>query len=163
MLGNHDQRLWRLLQKSTSAEAVALAQCMIRQVEDICKKYQAKILPYDINEGVYQLGDAFVIHGFDASITAPRFNAATYGKVIFGHTHAIARMPYESFGRQSVGYNIGCLCNKKPDYASQRRATYRWQHGFASGFVDDANIAHIFQQEINDGVLITNEGKIYKG
>jgi hypothetical protein len=104
------------------------------RTEQTIKKLKARLLPYDIEEGLFLLGDTVFLHGFQCSVSAVRDTVESIGKnIVMAHLHRpeIAR---GRVLRSPVGICVGTLANiGAMGYARARRATYQWGHGFAYG------------------------------
>lgn len=133
MLGNHEHRLYNLLGSSSAIISYA-AERGVDEIERQMKKLHCRVFPYDIEKGVVVLGGTAFLHGFAFSENAVRDTVESLGRpVIMAHIHR----PEIQRGRvinSPVGICVGTLANiGAMAYARQRRATLRWQHGFAWG------------------------------
>ena len=129
--GNHEARIWALT-KSSSAVVAYAAEEGVKAIEGAVKKMKARLFPYDIEEGLSLLGDTVFLHGFSFSENAVRDTIESLGKpIVMAHLHR----PEIARGRvigAPTGICTGTLANiGAMAYARQRRATYRWGHGFA--------------------------------
>lgn len=142
LLGNHENRLWQLVRSSSAVVAYAAEQGT-QAIEQTVKKLKARLLPYDIEQGLFLLGGTVFLHGFSASENAVRDTIESLGKpIVMAHLHR----PEIARGRvigSPTGICTGTLANiGAMGYARQRRATYRWGHGFAYGeFCHDACVS----------------------
>jgi hypothetical protein len=140
--GNHEARLWSLV-RSPSAVVAYAAEQGTQAIEQTIKKLKARLLPYDIEEGLFLLGDTVFLHGFQCSVSAVRDTVESIGKnIVMAHLHRpeIAR---GRVLRSPVGICVGTLANiGAMGYARARRATYQWGHGFAYGeYCQDACVS----------------------
>lgn len=140
--GNHENRLAGLV-KSPSAVVAYAAEQGMQAIEGTIKKLRAQVYPYDIEAGLSLLGDTVFLHGFSFSENAVRDTIESLGKsVVMAHLHR----PEIARGRvigSPTGICTGTLANiGAMGYARQRRATYRWGHGFAYGeYCQDACVS----------------------
>jgi len=133
MLGNHEFRVWDLL-KSNSAIVAYAAEEGVKAIEGAIKKLKARMFEYDIEKGVFILGNTYFIHGYSHGESAVRDAVESYGKsVVMAHLHR----PEIARGRilgAPIGHCTGTLANVGAmGYARRRRATLRWGHGFCYG------------------------------
>lgn len=131
--GNHDERLWYFANSATGLLR-DYAEDGIKRVEQIVKKCNAKMLPYDSAFGVLRLGDLKVVHGYHAGVSATRTHANVYGNVIFGHTHTIETCAVPSLV-PCEARSIGCLCQRDMDYVNAKTGKLKWGQGWASGIL----------------------------
>ena len=140
--GNHENRVASLMRSPSAVVAYAAEQGM-QAIEQTVKKLKARLFPYDIEEGLSLLGDTVFLHGFSAAESAVRDTIESMGKpIVMAHLHR----PEIARGRvlgSPVGICTGTLANiGMMGYARQRRATYRWGHGFAYGeYCQDACVS----------------------
>jgi hypothetical protein len=106
----------------------------IKQMEAVVKKCRAKMLPYDSDLGVLELGKLSVLHGFHAGVGACRLHAAIYGNSIFGHVHTIETASVAS-REPAEARSIGCLCKRDMDYVNKKTGKLRWAQGWAYGLL----------------------------
>ena len=141
-LGNHENRIFGLTRSSSAVVAYAAEQG-VAAIEQAAKKLKAQLYPYDIEGGLSLLGDTVFLHGFQCSEAAVRDTIESLGKpIVMAHLHR----PEIARGRvigSPTGICTGTLANiGAMGYARQRRATYRWGHGFAYGeFCQDACVS----------------------
>ena len=131
--GNHDERLYEF-RNSCSGMLRDYATDGIKQMEAVVKKCRAKMLPYDSDLGVLDLGKLSVLHGFHAGVGACRLHAAIFGNSIFGHVHAIETASVAS-REPAEARSIGCLCRKDMDYINKKTGKLRWAQGWAYGLL----------------------------
>lgn len=140
--GNHENRITGLVNSPSAVVAYAAEQGM-QAIEQTVKKLKARLYPYDIEDGLSLLGDTIFLHGFSFSENAVRDTIESLGKsIVMAHLHR----PEIARGRvigAPTGICTGTLANiGAMGYARQRRATYRWGHGFAYGeFCQDACVS----------------------
>lgn len=132
-LGNHDQRLWDIVEKDglkKSGPLVDYASLLIEEFNDFVKKNRVTVLPYGKRKGVFQYGDHKLVHGFDG--LDPARMAAVYGNCLYGHGHAIRSAPAPAM-ETKVAKMIGFLADKDMDYNRAQTRTLDQQHGWAYG------------------------------
>jgi predicted phosphodiesterase len=148
--GNHDERLWDLANSVRSGLARDYAEQGIDRVEELLKKLNARMLPYDSVGGVYSKGSLKFVHGYGHSMHAAKQHADAYGNVLFGHTHAIDYFKSVSIDNRE-GFNIGALCNLEPSYNRHMTRRMRWQHGWAFGVIYEDGTHDVFQAKQRNG------------
>jgi hypothetical protein len=116
----------------------------IKQMEAVVKKCRAKMLPYDSDLGVLELGKLSVLHGFHAGVGACRLHAAIYGNAIFGHVHTIETASVAS-REPAEARSIGCLCKRDMDYVNKKTGKLRWAQGWAYGLLFPDGTYQLFQ------------------
>jgi len=163
-LGNHDARLWRMAGEYDATKR-ELARYMILEFEGILKEIGCSYLPYHIKKGVFELGELKMAHGFHCNQNSTKQHAAEYGGMfMFGHTHR-AEIRKAKRNDDSIGYNIGCLCDyERMSYCSQRTATHEWRHAWAYGVVNNVSgKAHVWLAEKTEDEkwLLPTEIKAY--
>ena len=96
------------------------------------------MLPYDVNKGIYELGQLKFIHGYHAGVNATKKHAEVFassgGAVLHGHTHAIQCSSAVRFP-ESRGYAVGCLAQTQMDYNRHMTGRFLHQNGWAYGLV----------------------------
>jgi hypothetical protein len=145
MCGNHEARLWNL-QHHPKALVSDLAKLIISQVETAVKGIRAELVPYGYKVW-REYGGYKLMHGTMFNENACRDHAEAYGNCIFGHTHRAGM----ASGRRSdhpTAFCTGSLAAVEAlDYASQRRSTLGWSHGFVWGeYSDDAAVFYLHVQ-----------------
>jgi predicted phosphodiesterase len=141
--GNHDERLYEF-RNSCSGMLRDYATDGIKQMEAVVKKCRAKMLPYDSDLGVLDLGKLSVLHGFHAGVGACRLHAAIYGNAIFGHVHTIETASVAS-REPAEARSIGCLCKRDMDYVNKKTGKLRWAQGWAYGLLFPDGTYQLFQ------------------
>ena len=142
--GNHDERIFDMARNSRSGLARDYANDGIENIEQIMKDTKARMFPYDSVGGIYKCGNLSFVHGYGHAMHSGKQHADAYGDVIFGHTHAIDYFRSVSIDPRT-GYNIGCLCNKTPEYNRGQLRRLRWQHGWAYGAIYPDKTHDVFQ------------------
>lgn len=149
LVGNHEKRLWDLAESPFSQTSKFAAMC-IQDFNDLMKHVGAKVLPYDAEHGVLDLGHLRIVHGYFHGTSAGRNHALTYGNVLYGHTHQIDvtpipdRLPAEARG-------IGCLCVRDIPYMQTKPGKLKWGNGWAYGIVRGDGTYDVFQARKVDG------------
>lgn len=146
--GNHDERLWRLLDHPCSALSRALAKDLTRDVTKKTQALKARMLPYDAKRGVYKLGRLSCVHGYAHGLTAARVHARVYGECVFGHVHR-----FDASGEASTesrfARSIGCLARHDMAYCSDKTHRLGWHHGWAYGIVYSNGHYELFNAKAN--------------
>ena len=119
-------------------------------MEELLKKLNAKMLPYDSAGGIYSKGSLKFVHGYGHSMHAAKQHADAYGNVLFGHTHAIDYFKSVSIDNRE-GWNIGALCSLVPSYCRNIMRRMRWQHGWAFGVIYEDGTHDVFQAKQRNG------------
>jgi hypothetical protein len=157
LLGNHDVRFHRIAEEDNGMLSDKATDC-IKEIEALCAKMKCRILPYDVHDGVFELGQLKVIHGFHHGLHAARQAALVYGAVLQGHVHAIQQYSLES-RENRIGRSIGCLCNLRMKWLATKINSLRHRHGFAYGVYNDkSGLYHVYQAESVDGKWILPTG-----
>lgn len=141
--GNHDERIYDFAGNATGVMR-DYANDGIKQLEATVKKCRAKMLPYDSDLGVLDLGKLSVLHGFHAGVGACRTHAAIYGNAIFGHVHTIETASVAS-REPAEARSIGCLCKRDMDYVNKKTGKLRWAQGWAYGLLFQDGTYQLFQ------------------
>ena len=141
--GNHDERIYDFAGNATGVIR-DYANDGIKQLEATVKKCRAKMLPYDSDLGVLDLGKLSVLHGFHAGVGACRTHAAIYGNAIFGHVHTIETASVAS-REPAEARSIGCLCKRDMDYVNKKTGKLRWAQGWAYGLLFPDGTYQLFQ------------------
>lgn len=132
-LGNHDARPFAFL-NSPSALIASAAQHFVADLEKLCKKVGAEVIPYNILNGWRKLGGTAFGHGYMFNEQAARDHAEMLGcQTVIAHVHTLSQSTARFVGAP-IGYSAGCLIDpQRAEYASRRRATHRWRNGWAYG------------------------------
>ena len=158
--GNHDERIYDF-QNSATGMMRDYARDGIKRLEAIVKKSGAKMLPYDSDLGVLDLGKLSVIHGYHAGIGACRMHANIYRNCIFGHVHTIESAPV-SAREPAEARSIGCLCKRDMDYINKKTGKLRWAQGWAYGLLFSDGTYQLFQtRKISGQFYAASEIKTY--
>lgn len=158
-LGNHDQRLFDLVEKDglkKSGPLVDLANILIGRFEKLTKKLGTLVLPYDKRKGVYKYAGLKGVHGFDG--LDPANMAAIYGDSLFGHGHAIESAPAPNDEGAKVARMIGCLCRLDLSYNRAQTKTLRQQHGWAYGAFLDGRKHEVMQARVQHSQVVVADG-----
>jgi len=148
--GNHDERLYDFSKTSTNGLQRDAANDGIKRLEQIVKRSNAKMLPYDARHGVLELGKLTVIHGYHAGAGACRQHANIYNNCIFGHVHTIESASVAS-REPAEARSIGCLCRLDMEYARKHTGVLRWGNGWAYGLLFPDGTYQLFQtRKINN-------------
>lgn len=136
--GNHCERLWDLAARGTGIMQDA-ALGMIDQIDSMVKSHKCEMRKYDKREGILQLGDLRILHGFHCGIHADKQAVLVYGgggSTLMGHVHSSSAYPIAGLERR-VGMTVGCLCDLNMEFEARRPGSLRHSHGFAYGVIDD--------------------------
>jgi len=160
--GNHDERLWKLIEENRGVLS-DYAYKATREIEELLRRMECPMLPWDARYGILRLGHLKVLHGFYHGQAATKMTAITYGSTLFGHIHAIDEHAINGLERR-VSRSIGCLCNLDMDYEAHSPSKLRKAHGFAYGLLCRATGKyHLVQAEDIDGHwLIPTDFKEYR-
>lgn len=158
--GNHDERLWDFRESATGLLRDYAADG-IKRVEDTVRQAKAKMLPYDSELGVYELGSLSLLHGYHHGVGACRQHANIYGNCLFGHVHTIESAPVPS-RKPAEARSIGCICRRDMTYVNRKTAKLRWGQGWAYGFLFDDGSYQLFQaRNINGTFYAATQIKTY--
>ena len=150
LLGNHDERVFRLSDHHNAIVALAASHARNEFLES-CHKVGAKLVDhYDINRSYIQVADTKFLHGFMFNEMALRDHAEHFGRCVIAHKHEAG----SSAARRSdhaVCWCVGTLANVPAmEYAKTRRSTARWSHGFAYGEYSDTH-CHVELSQCEQG------------
>lgn len=158
--GNHDQRAWNLIE-TTNGITRDYCQYLVSRIEGACKKRKVKMLPYDSEHGILEIGELRVLHGFHHGVGACRAHANIYGNCFFGHIHSIESAPVPS-RKPAEAASIGSLCRRDIDYINAKTAKLRWANGWAYGLLFDDGSYQPFQtRKINGKFVVAQDIKSY--
>lgn len=139
-LGNHDWRIWKLLDHHNGIVRDCASEC-VKKIDAATKALKCNTYPYmgvwnaTDPRGVCWIGDYRFMHGTWYGENATRDYAERIGKVVHAHTHRAAM----SKGRRDdspTAFGSGCLMDPtKADYANTRAATLGWSAGIVYGEV----------------------------
>lgn len=142
--GNHDERLWDLLNRS---EGVLrdFAEQKTGEIESLLRSWGVKMLPYDARKGVFKIGKLQVIHGYKSGINATRQHATIYRSVIHGHDHSQGIAPVENLDGPALAMGTGCMCRIDMPYNSRQTNKLRHQQGWVYGVLYPDGTYQAFQ------------------
>jgi predicted phosphodiesterase len=152
--GNHEYRVERYLDKNPEMDGLINVPIVLRLKERHIKFYP-------LNE-TYKVGKCFFIHGlFTTKYSAAKHLEALGENVVYGHTHQSSSYFKTAKLRHSImAYNIGCLCDKAPDYMKGKWAN--WITGFAVMYYDDkSGLFNLYPINIIKNQFFWN-GRCYK-
>ena len=139
MIGNHEDRLWRIAETHSRGVMRYAAQDVIERIKKQCRRLKIKLYEYNAETGVHRVaeGKLAFAHGYSANMNSVKQHATHFarsgGTVIMGHLH---RVEVQTGQRQggTWGYSIGCLANySEMRYAKHRLATASWENAWAFG------------------------------
>ena len=161
LLGNHDTRLWRL---RNSAKGILrdYAEDGVKRVDQMLKRRNVAMLPYDSRLGILRLGHLKIIHGYAAGVGSASKHARVYGNVWYGHTHTQDVAPVENDDGPSMARGIGCLCKIDMDYNAHQMNKLRHTNGWAYGeLFEDGTYQALQTTRIGDGFTCATGTKLY--
>ena len=133
--GNHDERLWRLLDHPCSALAREYGKDLTRRISGKVRELNARMLPYDAQKGVFKIGRLKCLHGYAHGVGASRAHANIYGECVFGHVHRFDSAGVPSHEGRRYARSIGCLAGHRLGYCVDKTYPLGWHHGWAYGIV----------------------------
>ncbi len=136
--GNHEFRLWKLLEHK-NAIIQDCAATNIDRIRQLCKKLKAELVEYGEMynpKSFRQLGPLALCHGWSFGMNAEREHAQMTGKpTIMAHVHRQQRQPAYAFNGPE-GVSVGLIGDiSRLKYAAHRKATSGWTNGFVKGWV----------------------------
>ena len=140
LIGNHDERVWKLANHPNAIIAHAAA-CSRNEFLTACEKAKVRRIvdSYDINSSWIEIGDTKFLHGWMYSENAMRDHAEHFGKCVIAHLH-VAGIGNARRSDHAICYCVGTLASvPMMEYAKNRRATARWSHGFCYGEYSDTD------------------------
>lgn len=155
MLGNHDVRVWDMLNSGDGVRK-DLAAKMVADIEYLARQHSAKLWPYDARHGVLEIGHLKVIHGYHTGANACASHSRIYGNVIFGHVHSIESFQTPGL-KQQEARAIGCLCQLDQDYANRKTGKLRWAHGWAYGWLFEDGTYQLNQARSVEGKFYASQ------
>jgi len=153
MVGNHEYRIERLIEKTTQFEGFI-------ELEANLKLDDYTIIPFN---DIFNIGDMYFAHGMYWNKYFSEKTLSIVQKMIFvGHVHTpqvyTGITPIYSLPKQCVG--VGCLCNINPEYMENK--PNHWVHQFLFWYMMDDGTFTYFTPIIINGRCIIN-GKMYDG
>jgi hypothetical protein len=149
LIGNHETRLWGLLDHPNE-KIKGFARGCIEDFNTSMKAWGCKVLPYDAEHGILELGHLRVVHGYFHGAAAGRNHALTYDNVLYGHTHQIDVTPIPD-RKAAEARGIGCLCVRDIPYMKAKPGKLKWGNGWAYGIVRSDGTYDVFQARKVDG------------
>jgi UDP-2,3-diacylglucosamine pyrophosphatase LpxH len=145
LLGNHDDRLWQCAEKHSIGIIRDTAKMGIKDITNTCRKLKCKILPYNVDKGVLELGIMTFVHGyFHGAVSACKQHALTFSKqggcCVHGHIHSIQQF---SVPRHKGGAALSAGCLTKTEMGWNRAKVNRLAHetGWAFGYYSNKSWA----------------------
>lgn len=146
--GNHDERVYNAAD-ACSGMARDYAHDCIKRMDSLFKNVGAKVLPYDSELGVLELGQLSLLHGYFASQNAVANHARTYGDCVIGHLHGIETATVPS-RNPATATCIGSLCNNRMRYLASKPGKLKHRNGFGYGLLfDDGTYLLNVAKEVN--------------
>lgn len=145
LLGNHDDRLWQTAQKHSIGIVRDTARMGIKDIEQTCRAYKCKMLPYDVDKGVLQLGKIAFVHGyFHGAVSATKQHAMTFapegGCCIHGHIHSIQTFSAPRRGGASA-ISAGCLTQTSMEWNRAKVNRLAHEAGWCFGYYSNKSWA----------------------
>jgi predicted phosphodiesterase len=110
------------------------AKMHIDRIEEFLEDNNIKTKPYCSTQGVIQINDLLMMHGYGFGVNAAKDHMKIYHKdVIFGHTHRAETAVGTGWPLPIEALNIGMMMKKFPKYASRTTSVLSWNHAFAKG------------------------------
>ncbi len=154
--GNHEDWYNQLIEKLPVLEG------MLNPTEELnLEKRGYKV--YEEMNHIEKIGRLSTCHGVYANVHAVKKHIDEFKtNVLFFHTHRIGSRSSSSPAKEIsiVGYNVGCLCDKNPDFL--RNKPNKWSHGFAIVYYLPTGYFFVQNIRIVQGKFIYN-GKLYNG
>jgi hypothetical protein len=142
-MGNHEHRLVKLCGHYNEVISTA-ANSVLKDCLAPIKKHNAKLIPYTIHDdGWYKLGGYRWGHGHLYGENFLRDSAESFGSCVVAHAHRAGVSKGRCLGNPTA-YCVGTLADiPQMGYASGRRSTLSWSHGFVFGEVcgDEAHLS----------------------
>lgn len=154
--GNHDERIYSLVQEATDARVGEFANRVAGDIDRLFRKLRVRVLPYDSRLGVLDVDGVRTIHGFAAGVGAARKFAQVYGTCAFNHTHSMDVAPAEHWPEPAIAYGVGCLCKIDQPYNSVQPGKLRHENGWVYGYTD-GRTATYFQARFKNGQVYAAE------
>lgn len=147
LLGNHDDRLWQTANKHSIGIIRDTAKMGIRDIESKCRSIKCKMLPYDVEKGILQLGKIRFCHGYFHGITATKRHAETFGSqgglVVHGHIHSIQMYSVPRIGG-SAAISAGCLATTAMEWNKAKVNRLAHECGWVYGYYSSKGwVAHL--------------------
>lgn len=147
LLGNHDDRLWQTAEKHSVGIIRDTAKMGIKDIKAKCRSIKCKMLPYDVDRGILELGKIRFCHGYFHGITATKRHAETFGAsgglVIHGHIHSIQMYSIPRAGG-CAGISAGCLATTAMDWNRAKVNRLAHECGWVYGYYSKTGwVAHI--------------------
>lgn len=137
LCGNHDYRVFRLV-KDARGLVRKYARDGIKEILANFERLKCRFIPYDVEEGIYRLGDWSFMHGYSTGQNALTVHTTLVrGNVVIGHLHRNEMLPAKMIGG-ALGFCVGGLGDHKAmTYARHRPATTAWGKGWVYGHQDE--------------------------
>jgi predicted MPP superfamily phosphohydrolase len=159
LCGNHDFRVFDKAKTAKDGRVRALAQRIVKQIEDHATAGRYQVLPYHKRHGVLRIGHLKMLHGFGGGgMNCVREHARNYGSCLIGHVHSIDEASLPGLDRR-VCRSVGALCQLDMDYSAHSPGTLRHSNGWAYGVVDEKTGDYaVFQAENVNGKYVVAGG-----
>jgi len=154
--GNHENWYNDLIEKLPVLEGMLNPTEELRLIE---RNYKV----YENQNHIERIGRLSVTHGVYANVHAVKKHIDEFKtNVMFFHTHRIGSRSSSSPAKEIaiIGYNVGCLCDKNPDYLRNR--PNKWSLGFAIVYYLPNGFFFVQNIRIIKGKFIYNN-KLYDG
>jgi len=162
LLGNHDDRLFRLAESSTAGIKAEYAGRLASEFENTLRKLRCEWKPYHKRLGIFSFGKLNFLHGYFSGTGAAKQHAMAYGNCLFGHCHSTDSASFGTFNERKTAYGVGALMNVDQPYNSRYPGTLRHGCGFAMGLIHEDGSFTVQQvQEINGTYHVPTSFKQY--
>jgi len=155
--GNHEDWYFQLIEEMPQLEGLFDPKPALQLEERGYTTYE------DLNH-IEKLGKLALTHGMYTPQNYVKKHIDEFkGNVMFGHLHSPRMRCETAIGHEisMVGYCLGCLCHKNPEYMKNR--PNKWAHGFAIIYLfDDGKTFDVDIKRIVKGKFIFNN-KLYDG
>lgn len=145
--GNHDERLWRKAESKTDGLMRDLCAKLVEEIEGKKAWRSAHVFPYDVRDGVLQLGGLQFIHGYHAGMNAARQAIQTYkgsGSVIQGHVHSFSRFSDTGLYR-AEGITCGMLGKIDMPYNAKTPRKLGYENGWIFGEIHETKTSSAWE------------------
>lgn len=144
--GNHEARLWRLLNHNNAIISDCAGQ-IVNRLQMAMTRLKAEYVENWSARSYRMIGNYKLMHGYMYGENATRDHAISHGNIIHAHTHRPA-MSKPKRDDSVIGYCVGTLSNiSSMDYAACRSSTLSWGGGFVWGeYSDDLTVCWLHEQ-----------------
>jgi len=149
-MGNHDFRLWRAAQESSSGMLAELCAIKAQDTEDELRKMKIKWVPWNVSSYL-SIGSLKLIHGFRATMYPAKAHFEHWGSCIHGHTHK-PDIYHARHIDSGTAHSVGTLADMtQMSYADHHAAKLGWRNSFAYGLHNTKTNKHEIWQVVKEG------------